>query len=584
LKAAAEENSEYSALLEIFAEESKDHLDSIVGLLVGINIKSVDPASIHSLFRSIHTIKGTSRSLGLHEIGVLSHAAEDLLDAIREQRVNLLPEMVDQLLRMTDILTQMIALALDRKPLSVKQGEVDQAVSILQSFMASAVARSSTQDLEAAPANAAFGFFDDEEKAPPPPPPSSPPETSTESGGSRQEQSIRIRREKIEDYVNLVSELMIARNTLLHSMRSDFREIENLKNLKQSALTIDRLTKEIHQNAMGMRMVPVRSIFQRAPRIVRDVGRSLGKEIELITRGDDVEIDWQVAEGLTDPLLHLIRNCVDHGIEPPEERRRQGKRAEGQILLRALQKGGSIWIEVEDDGQGINCERLKKKALEKGLITVAESESMVDDEAMQLIFRQGLSTAATVSDISGRGVGMDVVKSNVMKLGGQVNVQSRLHAGTTIRIELPLSLSVMNALIVESQTQVYAFPSDAIQEVVKIQVSAIHDVQGVPTVVLRDLMIPCFDIAGLEGDTSVARDGKQLADVVVMQTAAGKFGVLVDRLQNRQEIVVKPLPKALAASDCFGGAAILGFGSVVLVIDPSGLCQTLQGATQSAAI
>jgi two-component system chemotaxis sensor kinase CheA len=401
--------------------------------------------------------------------------------------------------------------------------------------------------------------------------------------------SIRVDQRKLDEYINLAGELVIARNALAHEFRQAGLNPTQHRRLKESIDRVYRIVGDIQANAMLMRMVPVATLFQRFPRMVRDIARSLDKQLELRTVGEETELDKQVAERLADPLVHLVRNAADHGIEPPDVRRAAGKSETGTITLRAGREGGMIVLEIVDDGAGIPAERLKAKAVEQGLITPAQATAMSRHEALQLVFAAGLSTARAVSDLSGRGVGMDVVRNNLAELGGTVAVDSEPGQGTRFRLELPLTLAVTNVLLASVDEAVYAIPVDSIQETLRVAAGQLRQLnrqwviplrgQIVPVKPLRDLLgnqaeragSPSPEASASANPDSQRSDGLEHRPVLVVRRAGSHYGLVVDRLLGQQEIVIKPLPGHLGKLPGVSGAAILGDGQVALILDPARL-------------
>lgn len=403
--------------------------------------------------------------------------------------------------------------------------------------------------------------------------------------------SLRVDQRKLDEYINLAGELVIARNALAHEFRQAGLTPTQHRRLKESIDRVDRIVADIQANAMSMRMVPVATLFQRFPRMVRDIARSQQKQIELRTLGEETEVDKQVAERLGDPLVHLVRNAADHGIEPPQVRRSAGKPETGCITLRAAREGGSIVIEVLDDGAGIAAERLKAKAVEKRLLTPAQAAAMSRQEALQLVFAPGLSTAEVVSDLSGRGVGMDVVRKNAAEVGGTVAVFSEPGQGSRFRLELPLTLAVTQVLLAGLDDATYAIPVGAIQETLKVAVTQLQRLNQTWVIPLRGQIVPVKPLKTLlfhhghgpkrSGGPRAAADHPSPADrhaphpeqrpVLVVRQAGRPYGLLVDRLLGQEEIVIKPLPGHLATAPGISGAAILGDGQVALILDPARL-------------
>jgi len=321
--------------------------------------------------------------------------------------------------------------------------------------------------------------------------------------------------------------------------------------------------------------VPLKVLFQRYPRTIRDTSRKAGKQVELIIEGEDIELDKTVIEAINDPLVHMLRNAVDHGLESPEERKRIGKLATGTVRLRAYYQGTYAVIEISDDGKGLNPDEIKFKAVKKGLIRSSQIEDMSNEEALQLIFSPGFSTRDEVSELSGRGVGMDVVKTNTEKIGGLVNLDSMVGAGTTFALKIPLSMSIIRGLMVESCDHRFVIPLDSIEETVKVTRKKIKKYKQRMIADIRDEILPLYelgDILGLESqDTALKKKASDLISVVVINADGYKYGLIIDAFQKEQEFVVKALAEELSTLKLYNGASILGDGSVVLILNCTNL-------------
>jgi len=423
------------------------------------------------------------------------------------------------------------------------------------------------------------------------------------AGKAATAKTMRVDQEKLDDYINLAGELVIARNTLAHAFRQFQNDQEgNLRHLKAAIEGVHRISSTIQDNAMAMRMVPVKNVFQRFPRVVRDIAKAKGKKIDLQIFGEETEIDKQVAEALGDPLVHLIRNSADHGVETPEQRKAAGKSETGLITLKAGREGNFIVIDIIDDGAGINVERLKAKAVQNGLITQEQSDAMPREEALKLIFAAGLSTAKKVTDVSGRGVGMDVVRTNITSLGGTVLVTSEEGEGSQLRIQLPLTLAVTTALLVSDGEQTYAIPIEVVQETVKLLPENIKKLKGQRAITLRGKLVALKSLAELlgpvdcspehqhNGNTYRLDQSNQLkvdqtgrVPIVVVDVGGRQFGFIVDELQGQQEIVLKPLPGYLAQLPGLGSATVMGDGTIVLILDPTTLYQAALSQAETMA-
>ncbi|MDR3176431.1 MAG: Hpt domain-containing protein [Desulfovibrio sp.] len=385
--------------------------------------------------------------------------------------------------------------------------------------------------------------------------------------------TIRVDHEKLDHLMNLIGELIINRNR--YSMLA--RQLEETgssvdvstiaQNLTETTYSMARISDDLQDTIMKVRMVPVASVFSRFPRLVRDLSRKNGKEVELIVEGEDTELDKSVVEVIGDPLVHLIRNSVDHGIEPEAVRAERGKPLQGSVWLRAFYKGNSVAIEIEDDGNGIDPEVMRQVGVRKGIITPEEAKNLDDREAIELIFAPGFSSAAVITDISGRGVGMDVVRTNIKNLKGSINTVSEVGKGTKFTLSLPLTLAIIDALMVNVDDEIFAIPLDAVSETVKIEAERLTDVKGRKAVTLRGDVLGIISLAEFLGLHS--RMGEDsLLNVVVIHDNDRRLGLVVDHLLERQEVVIKPLGAYLGDIKGISGATIMGDGSVILILDP----------------
>jgi two-component system chemotaxis sensor kinase CheA len=398
-------------------------------------------------------------------------------------------------------------------------------------------------------------------------------------GGS--DSTIRVSQSKLDHFMNIVAELIISKTMINHLIERLGASalppdaVETTKELAHASVYLDRVSKDIQASVLGIRMVPVKTVFSKFPRMVRDLAKASGKKIELQMTGEDTEIDKSIIEELGDPMIHLIRNSADHGIEMPDVRAGRGKAENGTVVLRARHEGDSVIVEIEDDGKGIDPAIIKGKALEKGLITQERHDTMTDDEAVDLIFLPGFSTAAKITDISGRGVGMDVVRSNVRKLNGSVSVRSQVGKGSIFTIKLPLTLAIIDALLVRAGEQVFAIPGTAVEETLIIPPSALSHLTRRKAINLRGEVLGVSELKDLLRFTSkaAAATEEEGHSIVVITAAGRRMGVIVDTFVRRQEVVIKPLAPYLASLPGISGASILGDGGVVLILDPLELLQ-----------
>ncbi|WP_430735100.1 Hpt domain-containing protein [Halodesulfovibrio aestuarii] len=383
--------------------------------------------------------------------------------------------------------------------------------------------------------------------------------------------TIRVDHEKLDHLMNLIGELIINRNryTMLARNLEDGNDVdiqEVAQSLTETTYAMARISDDLQDTIMKVRMVPVSSVFSRFPRLVRDLSRKSGKEVDLIMEGEETELDKSVVEVIGDPLVHLIRNAMDHGVESEEDRLKAGKQGKGTVHLRAYYRGNSVAIEIEDDGKGIDPEKMREVAIKKGIISPDEAKVLDDREAMELIFAPGFSSAETITDISGRGVGMDVVRTNIKNLKGSVAIHSELGKGTRFTLTLPLTLAIIDALMVNVAGEAFAIPLDAVSETTKIESARLTDVNGRKAVTLRGEVLGLVYMSDLL-DLPRSEEADVLS-VVVIHDNDRRLGIVVDKLHERQEIVIKPLGEYLGDIKGISGATIMGDGSVILILDP----------------
>jgi two-component system chemotaxis sensor kinase CheA len=385
--------------------------------------------------------------------------------------------------------------------------------------------------------------------------------------------TIRVEVSRLESLLNLVGQMVLNKNRMLglgRKLRNHPLPLAMMEDIGSTSNELDRLTSELQVAVMRTRMQPLTKLFERYPRVIRDMARTLNKKITLELEGGDTEVDKSVLELLADPLVHLLRNSADHGIEAPEARRAAGKPETGVIRLSAAHQGSHVRVEIHDDGKGIDAKAVAKKALEKGLITADKLATLSESEIYQFIFAPGLSTAEKVTDFSGRGVGMDVVHTNIVKMNGVVNVTSARGKGTSIEVLIPLTVAIMPAMVVGVGRQVYCVPLQSIREIVKPEADAVHGVRGQPVMRLRDSILPLIDLRSRldEASTDSAGAAEEVGRfAVVVGVGAQAAGLRVDRLIGRQEIVIKPLDDKTTRGGPFSGATILEDGGVSLILD-----------------
>ncbi|MGI5880161.1 MAG: chemotaxis protein CheW [Syntrophomonadaceae bacterium] len=377
---------------------------------------------------------------------------------------------------------------------------------------------------------------------------------------SKTKQTVRVDIDRLDNLMNLVGELVMHKGRL-----EQIGATEKLSDLNETIEQIDRISGDLQSVVMKVRMVPIEQVFNRFPRMVRDLSKDLNKEIDFLIEGKDTELDRTVIDEIGDPLIHLLRNAIDHGIELPAQRVKFGKPTRGTLMLRARHEGNNVYIEVEDDGAGIDPERIKQKAIEKGLIGVREAEEMSREEDIELLFMPGFSTADQVTDISGRGVGLDVVKNKIEALNGEINVESKLGTGTKFKIKLPLTLAIIQALMISVRDEIYAVPLGSVDETTKITEADIKMIQNQEVIMLRGNVLPLYRLAGLL-EVPAEATGDDMY-VVVVRRADKQIGLVVDSLIGQQEIVIKSLGKLLTGVPGIAGAIVAGDGNVRLILD-----------------
>lgn len=593
-------------LLQEFLTETGENLDTVDRELVRFEQDPNDRDILRNIFRLVHTVKGTCGFIGLPRLEALTHAAESVIGQFRDgatvkpSAVTAILETID---RIKDILAELaekgqepegndetligelFALAEHAKgELKQQQPPTDATLDPVAAYLArhgqTAPVASSVEDIvfrsAPGPQRGPDGRIEGSETASPAEDNHSPARSSNSGGPA----TLRVNVDTIEHLMTMVSELVLTRNQLLEVSRR-----QEDAGLKAPLQRLSLITAELQDGVMKTRMQPIGNAWSKLPRIVRDLSAELGKRIELLTDGAETELDRQILDLIKDPLIHMVRNCADHAIEMPADRRTAGKPEHGTIRLAAYHEGGSVTISIADDGRGLDIERIRGKAIAKGLATEAELDKLSDAQISRFIFHPGFSTADSVTAVSGRGVGMDVVKANVDSIGGTVDVASRPGLGTTITIKIPLTLAIISALIVVAGEDRYAIPQIAVRELVRAKAgddNRIEEINGAPVLRLRGRLLPIVSLPGLMAcpgrETARRADGEGF--IVVTQIGERQFGILVDSVFHTEEIVVKPMSSKLRHIHLFSGNTILGDGTVVLIVDPNGVAR-LVGATTS---
>ena len=551
---------EMDEIVQEFLVESHENLDQLDRDLVDLEQHPGSRDLLASIFRTIHTIKGTSGFLAFGNLEAVTHVGENLLARLRDGRMSMTPATTDVLLEMVDTVRALLAAieATGTEGTVAVGGVVERITAVLDG------AEPASEPVPApAPEPAAVREAPANVEAP----------STGEEPSSRRtvaDASIRVDVEVLDALMRLVGELVLARNQIVRQAVG-FQDQE----LVRSSQRLNLIASELQEGVMKTRMQPIDHLWSKLPRVVRDLGAQCGKQVRLAMVGRETELDRTLLEAVKDPLTHLVRNAVDHGLETPEERRRAGKPAEGVLTLRAYHEGGQVVVEVCDDGAGIDAGRVAAKAVDKGLRTTAQIAQTSQSDLLQLIFLPGFSTAAAVTNVSGRGVGMDVVKTNIESIGGTIEVESTVGLGTTCRLRIPLTLAIVPALTVECAGDRYAVPQVSLLELVALDAdraaNAVEDVNGAPVYRLRGSLLPLVRLADVLGVESDRSDGHVL--IAVLQADGKRFGLVIDRVLSTEEIVVKPLATRLKALGTYSGATILGDGRVALILDVQALAR-----------
>ena len=578
----------------VFFEESQEHIDTMERLLMAMSVDNPDAEDLNCIFRAAHSIKGASGIFGFDALGQITHIMENLLDQVRKGQRAVSVDLVDQFLSVIDCLRQVLDSY--RNETDIDWPEVERTTNLLEAILGTQA------ESDATAVDDGFGFFDEpvsaqaeeddgfgffEEPAATQKQPeeqgwglfetaqaeqlaagkaaASPKDDAQgKKPASNESSTIRVDIEKVDSLINLVGELVITQS-MLKVLGDDIGGSNSRMGTVLAEL--ERHTREIQESVMSIRMMPVSFVFNRFPRVVRDLARKLEKEVELVLEGEHTELDKGLIEKLVDPLTHLVRNSIDHGIERPDVRRDRGKPEKGTITISAAQRGGTIQICIDDDGAGLNRERIMSKARENGLNV---SDDMNDADVWDLIFQPGFSTAEVVTDVSGRGVGMDVVRRNIQQLGGRVSIASRALRGSTITITLPLTLAIVDGMGVMVGDQTFIIPLVSIIESMRPYPENIEQLAGSALLHVRDQfwpVLPLYQVMDAEPRHTSPAEGI----VVLIETSKRRYGLLVDELVGQQQVVIKSLEQHYKRVPGAAGATIMGDGSVALILDVESL-------------
>ena len=603
--------------IEEFIAEAKEILSRVEGILQKVEKSSGASTSddVSSLYRDMHTLKGTAQLFGYSQIGVVAHAMEACLDPIRKLNIQFSSRLIESSLKCIDLLNRMLVQVENGQVSLATEESISAAVGDLADSAAAQFGGENfsvtdvllTPEVKGAVTSASsVPIKPNVELMKPKPAPEvlkpeviskpkeslnlsaqpvqqvaqpsgpqassasvSPSVNTTQAAGlsAPSESTIRVHVSLLDRILNLVGELVLVRNQVLqHRNRIDDTDFLN------ASKSLDVVTSDLQSEVMKTRMQPIETVVGKFNRVVRDISKDLGKRIDLTLEGAETELDKSLLEAIKDPLTHILRNSCDHGIEFPDERKKAGKPETGHLLIRSFHEGGQVVIEISDDGRGLDRSRISSKAVEKGIYNSDQLSKMSDREICEIIFHPGFSTAAQVTSVSGRGVGMDVVKTNIEKIGGSVELESQFGKGTSLQLRIPLTLAIVPALLVRSEAEMFAIPQVKLVELVRVEpgTSGVEYLQGRPMYRLRGVLLPLLNLSSVTKGKNIERydDG---AFVVVLNADGEQFGLIVDEILDTADIVVKPLSSILKNVSIFSGATILGDGTVALILDVSGI-------------
>ncbi|WP_298437117.1 chemotaxis protein CheA [Geobacter sp.] len=591
-------------LLEGFLTETTELLEKLDDDLVALEKAPADTELMNGIFRSIHTVKGASSFLGFELLVKVTHKTEDVLNRLRRSELAVTPEIMDVILEAVDLVKLLVS---DIKGGDIVEREIDGTIAKLLPYL-SDNAKEATVLRQPAPATPVETPAAEQQgtaaadpppapepqaapettpaKGAPPPPPAktpSPPaarDVDKKADDLSDNSTVRVDVKRLDDLMNQVGELVLERNRMMQ-LNTDFQgggeDSAFGEEFSKLSKRISFVTSELQMQVLKMRMIPVEKVFKKFPRIVRNMARDLGKEVDLVVLGEETELDRSVVDEIGDPLIHLIRNAMDHGLETPDERTAAGKPRKGTLILSAAHEGNQIVISIKDDGKGIDPDRIARKAKEKGLVTDEQLAAMGQREILDLIFLPGFSTKEKATDLSGRGVGMDVVRTNIKKLNGIIDIKSELGQGSEFILKLPLTLAIIQSLLVEVEDETYSIPLAAVLETLRVEEREFHVIGGQEVLKLRNSVLP---LMRLQKVFNVAGSGRARTAcyVVVVGVAEKRVGLVVSRLLGQQEVAIKSLGKYLANLPGIAGSTILGDGRVTLIIDPAGLLENSDGS------
>jgi two-component system, chemotaxis family, sensor kinase CheA len=579
-------------LLEGFLAETTELLEKLDDDLITLEKSPEDAELMNRIFRSIHTVKGASSFLGFELLVKVTHKTEDVLNRLRKGELTLTSEIMDVILEAVDLVKTLVS---DIKGGDIVDRDLESTIAKLIPFLSESATEATvlapvfaslqedkSKDADATdPAPQANQATVPQVAAPAPklkdPAPQKAPVAQKAPAAKGEEladnSTVRVDVKRLDDLMNQVGELVLERNRMIQ-LHSDFQfgldPAGFSDDFGKLSKRMNFVTSELQTQVLKMRMLPVEKVFKKFPRIVRNLARDLGKEVDLQIIGEETELDRSVVDEIGDPLIHLIRNALDHGLETPDERLAAGKTRCGTVVLAAAHEGNQIVISIKDNGRGIDPDRVSRKALEKGLITEEQLAIMGTREILDLLFLPGFSTKEQATDLSGRGVGMDVVRTNIRKLNGIIEIKNEIGKGSEFILKLPLTLAIIQSLLVEVEREVYSIPLASVIETMRVDQDDFHLVGGQEVLKLRDSVLP---LLRLQRVFSCAESGadRKTCYVVIVGVAEKRVGLVVTRLLGQQEVAIKSLGKFLANLPGIGGSTIMGDGRVALIVDPMGL-------------
>ena len=577
-------------IVDSFIVETDEILEELDHDLVQLESKPEDDDLLNKIFRAFHTIKGTSGFLGLERLTKVTHRCEDILNKLRKGEAKLNSDLMDVILLAYDKIKELIGVIENDKNEDVEINDtvsqlekaierIDNPGEAVEEVVAEVPEESKTEEESSKEESVeptvkeekAEEKVEKKEEAPQPEIIIAKEKRAIKRPPRKiEDTNIRVDVERLDELLNIVSELVLGRNQLGQVNSEVALEYEGSKiarDLAEATKQIDLMTNELQLVVMKTRMVKVGKVFNRFPRVVRDLSKEMEKNVNLVIKGEETELDKTLIEEINDPLVHLVRNSVDHGIETPEARKAKGKDPIGTLILSATHEGNHVIITIEDDGAGIDPEVIKNKAIEKGIISRDRAEDLTETEIFNMIFAPGFSTAAKVTNVSGRGVGMDVVRTNVSKLRGIINIESKVDVGTKMIIKLPLTLAIIAGMVVRSHQEVLVIPLSSVVEVLRVHTDEIFSVNSNEVIKVRDRVIPLVAIDKLLYNEEEVEETKVFQFVVIVGIAEKEFGIKVDEMIGQKEVVIKSLGNYLGNIEGIAGSSIMGDGRVVMILD-----------------